>query len=288
MITNLEQKIKDKIFPLLPDHPFREVILYSMFPAGKLFRPNLCLALAKDKGHLNEDHINIAAAIEAHHVYSLIHDDLPAMDNDDYRRGRLSSHKKFNEALAILAGDSLLNISYQLLAQCSQAEQLILRFAQYCGPTGLILGQVLDLTDSEKNFKEVLRIHELKTSRLIQAALVLTSMASDNNIAINKSLDEIDAFGKNLGIAFQLIDDYLDLNSSLSEHEKQINPFCNDKNEFVVNYTKEKINDCKSFITQFPELEAIVINYFNKSEQQIINNKNLIKETVGYWSNLFE
>ena len=151
MLT-LEEKIKHIIDKFLPEHNFKNIINYSLYPAGKLFRARLCLALAKDMQLEHEDCYFIAAAIEAHHTYTLIHDDLPSMDNDDYRRGRLSNHKKFNESSAILAGDALLSLSYEILTNLETTDSIkdvICYFSKMVGPRGLILGQVLDLETKE-------------------------------------------------------------------------------------------------------------------------------------------
>ena len=144
-------KIEEKLLSIFKDATVNDelssILEYIMFPAGKLFRPKLALAMAQDLGELNEDHYLLSCAIEAHHAYSLVHDDLPCMDDDDERRGRPAAHIKFGEWKALLAGDSLINLSYQFLAQMSsdKGKELILDFSKMMGAQGLILGQFLDL-----------------------------------------------------------------------------------------------------------------------------------------------
>lgn len=219
----IENKIKDIIESYLPNDSFKEVIEYSLYPTGKLFRSKLAIALAKDaNGYDNKIDI-FCAAIEAHHTYTLIHDDLPSMDNDDYRRGKLSSHKKFDEASAILAGDSLLNLSYELLSniESPQSIEVIKLISSLTGPKGLILGQVMDLRGSTNTLEETITLHGLKTSNLIEAALNGSNLLTGTKF----KMSSISNIAKDLGLSFQLIDDLLDLTSDISEREKDINPF---------------------------------------------------------------
>ncbi len=167
----------EKAFP----HLSKDVYHYSLFPAGKLFRPTLAAKLYEDLTGLTDFTVKdplplLCVALEWHHVYSLIHDDLPCMDDDDFRRGRESSHKKFNEWKALLAGDGLINATYYLLSKIKhpRAQDLISFASWSLGPKGLIHGQELDLSCKDISFKDVIRIHELKTGRLMQLACVGT------------------------------------------------------------------------------------------------------------------
>ena len=142
--TDFPSFLLKKLEEISPEHKLREIMKYSLLPAGKLFRPNIILNLAKDLGPITESHLILASSIEMHHTYTLIHDDLPSMDNDEYRRGRLTSHKKYTEWEAILAGDGLLNASYELLSQL-QTEHLakiLSNYSKFCGPRGLILSLI--------------------------------------------------------------------------------------------------------------------------------------------------
>ena len=174
---------------LFPEHAFQEVYNYSLFPAGKLFRPSLCISIGMDINEVGLEDIPLksslaaaSAGLEVHHTYTLMHDDLPCMDDDNERRGRASSHIKFNEWMALLGGDGLLNASYRLisLGEHPNTALAVKIFAWATGPKGLILGQVLDLSEEmNESFDKLLRTHELKTARLIQLSLLMGLLYSD-------------------------------------------------------------------------------------------------------------
>ncbi len=220
----------------LPNHPDREVYTYAVLPGGKLFRPHLVWSVLKDLNpdqylksisDLNSDHSKLSSAVEFHHTYTLLHDDLPCMDDDLTRRGKPCTHIAFGEWQALLAGDGLLNISYQLLAKInnSRALELMKFFSWALGPKGLIHGQVLDLSqEMTKSFKNTLRTHELKTARLIQVSILGSALISNRpNRSIEKNLWK---YSRALGINFQLIDDLSELaEKKLSEHELDVNPW---------------------------------------------------------------
>lgn len=220
-------------------HPLKEAYSYAVLPAGKLFRPKLVwnsfldldiknaqTALMDQKIFLNHPVTLLACAIEIHHAYTLVHDDLPAMDNDLMRRGKPSLHAKFGEWQAILVGDGLLNISYQLLAKINhpQALNIIKIFSHATGPKGLIEGQVLDLShEMNKSLENLIRTHELKTARLIQTSLSLSSLLATND---NETACKFWRLGYHLGVLFQLLDDLMELrDSELSAHELSVNPY---------------------------------------------------------------
>ncbi|MBC74460.1 MAG: hypothetical protein CME64_00435 [Halobacteriovoraceae bacterium] len=223
---NLEEKLLEIFKKHVRPDEFGDVLKYIMFPAGKLFRPKLSLAMAEDLGTLNDDHYLLALAIETHHAYSLVHDDLPCMDDDDVRRGRPAAHIKYGEWKALLAGDSLINLSYEFLAsmESDKAKQLILDFSKMMGAQGLILGQVIDLSHQNKKFEDTLLMHELKTARLIQFSLLGSqTLATTASIGREETL----LLGKYMGINFQLFDDLAELGDPTDEHEEQVNAFLN-------------------------------------------------------------
>jgi hypothetical protein len=209
----------------LPDTKFSEVYNYALYPTGKLFRPQLALAMAEDLKIKDESSLfNLASSLEVHHVYTLIHDDLPAMDDDDTRRGKDSTHIKFNEWKAILAGDGLQAFSYQLLATCPKAGDLIKAFSWFTGPKGLILGQAIDLDrKGDLDFNTLLQMHELKTARLIQASLYLPYLVSGETSFTNSK--DMLRLGQSIGIAFQLFDDLTELTEELNPEEYKVNAF---------------------------------------------------------------
>jgi geranylgeranyl diphosphate synthase type II len=191
---------------------------YSLFAGGKRMRPALCLAAAEACGGKASAAMPLACAVECIHTYSLIHDDLPAMDNDDYRRGKLTSHKVFGEGIAVLAGDALLTQAFEIAAQSHgwprySHATIILELARAAGSLQLIAGQVADLEAEGKRIsaKELQYIHERKTSALLCCAVRLGGMSANCTPAQLRSLTE---FGYNVGLAFQVIDDILDVTQS--------------------------------------------------------------------------
>ena len=188
---------------------------YSLFAGGKRMRPVLCLAAAEACGGPAGAALPAACAVECVHTYSLVHDDLPCMDDDDMRRGRPTSHKVFGEGIAVLAGDALLTQAFEILAQTKPAKRhsvaaMIRELAAAAGSLKLIAGQVADLEgEGKKATRAQLRfIHECKTAAMIEASLRLGAMSAN---ATSRQLDALTAFGRHLGLAFQVIDDILDV-----------------------------------------------------------------------------
>ena len=199
----------------------REAVLYSIHAGGKRIRPYLLLEVLDTlKVPITLAHAQVAAALEMIHTGSLIHDDLPAMDDDDFRRGRLTNHKKFGEALAILAGDALFLDPYALIAQADLPNEikvdLIATLSLSSGSMGMVAGQVLDMEGEGKhlNLEELQTIHANKTGKLLafpfQAAGVIAGL--DENL--QKQLKTV---GELIGLAFQVRDDILDVTASFEE-----------------------------------------------------------------------
>jgi geranylgeranyl diphosphate synthase, type II len=188
---------------------------YSIFAGGKRMRPALCLAAAEACGGNWEDALPLACAVECIHTYSLIHDDLPAMDDDDLRRGKPTNHKVFGEGIAILAGDALLTETFIIAARCKgwprySHRDVILELAQAAGSRQLIAGQVADLESEGKKIpaRQLRYIHERKTSALLCCSVRLGGMSANCAPGQLRALTE---FGYNVGLAFQIIDDILDV-----------------------------------------------------------------------------
>jgi geranylgeranyl diphosphate synthase type II len=188
---------------------------YSLFAGGKRLRPALCLAAAAACGGNEAQTMPLACAVECIHTYSLVHDDLPAMDDDDYRRGKLTCHKVFGDGIAVLAGDALLTQAFEIAARCQgwprySHQAIILELARAAGSLQLIAGQVADLEgEGRKTSARQLRyIHERKTSALLCCATRLGGMSANCTTA---QLQALTAFGYNVGLAFQIIDDILDV-----------------------------------------------------------------------------
>lgn len=191
---------------------------YSLFAGGKRMRPALCLAAAEACGGTLADALPLACAVECIHTYSLIHDDLPAMDDDDLRRGKPTSHKVFGEGIAVLAGDALLTQAFEIAARCKgwprySHQDIILEIAIAAGSRQLIAGQVADLEGEGKKLpaSQLQYIHERKTSALLCCSTRLGGMSANCNAA---QLAALTVFGRNVGLAFQIIDDILDVTQS--------------------------------------------------------------------------
>lgn len=195
-----------------------EAMKYSLTAGGKRLRPILVLAAAEACGGDPQKALPAACAMEMIHTYSLIHDDLPAMDNDDYRRGRLTNHKVFGEAMAILAGDGLLTMAFNLLARSAREEgidaqimlQIIDEIAYASGAAGMVGGQVADLAAENKTIEpvELRYIHAHKTGALYRASLRSGAIIAD---ATDDQIEALTKYGELLGLAFQITDDILDL-----------------------------------------------------------------------------
>ncbi len=192
---------------------------YAVIDGGKRVRPVLLFATAEMLGLNLEEVKEFAIAIECIHSYSLVHDDLPAMDNDDYRRGKLSTHKKFGEAYGILAGDGLLNFAFEYVLSKDNFALLDAKalkiLAEYAGVSGMIAGQVLDLSNekSENISQETLySIYENKTAKLLMCPLLIASIKANG-----KYFEELKELGLNIGYMFQISDDIMDA-EGCSEH----------------------------------------------------------------------
>ncbi len=188
---------------------------YSLFAGGKRLRPILCIAAAEACGGTVEDALPLACAVECVHTYSLIHDDLPCMDNDDFRRGKPTCHKVFGDGIAVLAGDALLTLAFEILGKARGRPrhgipELLRELATASGSRWLIAGQVADLEGEGKKIsaRQLRFIHESKTAALLTASIRLGAMSAN---APEKSLEYLTSFGEALGLAFQIIDDILDV-----------------------------------------------------------------------------
>ncbi len=192
-----------------------EAMRYSVFAGGKRLRPILCLAAAEACGDDGERALPAACAVECVHTYSLIHDDLPCMDDDDLRRGKPTCHKVYGEAVAVLAGDALLTLAFELVAGSAPVRrhrpaEMVRELAVAAGSRHLVGGQVMDIEGEGSGLgpRELRFIHEGKTAALLTASLRLGGMAAG---ATPRQLQALGEFGQATGLAFQIIDDILDV-----------------------------------------------------------------------------
>jgi geranylgeranyl diphosphate synthase type II len=191
------------------ENPVYAKLVYSMFPGGKRIRPVLCLEACLVCGGSIDEAMVPACALEFLHNYSLIHDDLPAMDNDDYRRGKLTCHKKFGEAGAILAGDALLTMAFEVMQDIEGhrvLRDIMKTVASAAGAKGMIGGQLLDVKYAGKNKSQAVRrkINSLKTGELFYASLKCGALIAE---AADRQMLAIERFGRLFGEAFQIMDD---------------------------------------------------------------------------------
>lgn len=226
-----QQLIENRLNSLLtfesaPENRLYEAARYAIFSGGKRLRPLLTLATVEACGGDLEKALSPACGLEMIHSYSLIHDDLPCMDDDDMRRGQPTVHKKFDEATALLAGDFLLTHAFHVLTSAPlisdiQKIKLIKVISERAGGSGMIGGQLLDL-EAEKNSPDLSQlnlIHQMKTGALLLAAIEFGAILAELDEARFKTLQ---TFGQEVGLAFQIIDDVLDVTESVAKHGKLI------------------------------------------------------------------
>lgn len=240
----------DTILSVVADSNVKDAMRYALEAGGKRLRPYLVFAMSNQTLQ-NENMLNLAYALEMVHTYSLVHDDLPAMDNDDYRRGQLTTHKRFDEATAILAGDALLTQAFYVISTLALKHEDLVRaihiLSTSSGANGMILGQVLDIQNDTKytnQIEDLYRLYEYKTGCLFSAALRLGNLLNQKH----ENEDQLDQIGKKLGIVFQIQDDYLERTSTfdvigksnqsdLDNHKKTVIEFLG------IDATKLKINE---------------------------------------------
>jgi geranylgeranyl diphosphate synthase type II len=199
----------------VPPATIHKAMRYSLFAGGKRLRPILCLAANEACGGKSKAALPLACALECIHTYSLVHDDLPSMDNDDFRRGRATCHKVFGDGIAVLTGDALLTIAFEIAARAQGSRrydlrEMICELSNAASSRKLIAGQVADLqAEGKKVTRAQLRyIHENKTAAILTTSVRLGAMSAN---ATEKQLAAITEFGRALGLAFQIIDDILDV-----------------------------------------------------------------------------
>lgn len=254
-----------------------KMLMYSLESGGKRVRPVLCLAFCELCGGNAENALAFAAAVEFIHTYSLIHDDLPCMDNDDYRRGKPSSHKKFGEANALLAGDALLTHAFSLFAQSARENKVSAQNAicgveilsSCAGVNGMIGGQFVDLAMENKDgtIDDLFLMDRYKTAALIKAACQLGCVAAD---ASPEMIEKAGVFAENLGLAFQIVDDLLDDDDETSSdkvNNKATYPAllgAQKARELAVEYTNIAVNALTLFGDKADMLKNFALQLVNR------------------------
>ena len=220
LLGSYQKRINQTLEGLLPsdDSILSEAMRYSVLNGGKRLRPIL-VYLSSELGEANHDSIDtLAGSIELIHCYSLIHDDLPSMDDDDLRRGNPTTHKKYDEATAILAGDALQPLAFELISNLDTSDYnkitIVNCLANACGYSGMVGGQIKDIHSKEINTVQDLDImHSQKTGRLIQASLETSGILSELD---QKDIKALSKYGEKIGLAFQIQDDIIDIESPSS------------------------------------------------------------------------
>lgn len=279
MLKDFEQYLNNYNYGF--DGNVKDAVIYSIVDGGKRIRPHLLLALLKDYGISVEPGYSSALAIEMIHSYSLVHDDLPSMDDDDYRRSKLSTHKQFGEDTAILAGDALLTEAFAVISNDDSLEfeirvKLLSLLSQYSGSKGMIYGQELDLAAEGKalSLDEIKTINHYKTANLISFSLLAAAVIAK----ADHDLELLKTFASDLGLAFQIQDDIFDLTKSFEELGKKPSDEDNDKSTFVKHLGLEESQKTVDnlFASCFETLEALDLqsrNLYNLlSEIQLRNN----------------
>lgn len=235
------------------EEKLRESVLYAVFSGGKRVRPSLSFLTAEFCDIADDEVFELAAAIELLHSYSLVHDDLPCMDNDDFRRGNPTVHKKFGEAVAVLTGDALLNLTYEVLFnKCIKMPDCLnsaLVIARAGGVDGIIGGQISEFVNAEFDTSLILQIEKKKTSSLIEAAILSVALLSHDN----QKISALSEYARNLGLSFQICDDLLD----------------KDKNEKVSLVTSSGESEARNLLSKLTEKAINAIKAFENSDKLI-------------------
>jgi geranylgeranyl diphosphate synthase type II len=213
-----------------PPTTLHESMRYSVFAGGKRIRPILAIGAAEAVGGASNAILPVACSLELIHTYSLIHDDLPAMDNDDFRRGKPTNHKVYGEAMAILAGDALLTLAFELCSRTDLTDgldparqvRIVRELAYGAGPLGMVGGQVLDIQAENKDIDlaTLQNIHKHKTGMLIRAAVRMGAITAG---ATPAQLDSLTRYAEDVGLAFQIADDVLNVTGTREELGKDAN-----------------------------------------------------------------
>ncbi|MBR4892825.1 MAG: polyprenyl synthetase family protein [Clostridia bacterium] len=258
----------------LPYKTLLSAMRYSVNAGGKRIRPVLMMSVYELFKSDYESILPFMAGIEYIHTYSLIHDDLPAMDNDDLRRGKPTCHKKYSEAMAILAGDALLNYSYEKMLSCTLPDTLKgARYILNCaGKDGMIGGQVIDIENENKKISEDLlnTLHSLKTGALLKASCALGAILAGED---DKTIELMAEFGSLIGMAFQIKDDILDKTGDAKDLGKPIGS--DEKNNKTTYLTYKSIEECEDIIKNLTARADKILDRFE-------GKNHFLKDLINY------
>lgn len=272
ILKNDVRKVDNSLLSYIPDakdgqFEVAEAMRYSLINGGKRIRPVLALEFARACGGSREECLPLACALEYIHTYSLIHDDLPCMDNDDLRRGNPSCHKQFDEATALLAGDALLTHAFEIVSMSDLSDDkkvmAIGLLSQNSGVAGMIGGQVIDILFEKgtPSVKELLTVYKLKTGALISAACLMGCISAG---ASNEQLSAASKFAYSLGIAFQIQDDILDI---IGDEKKLGKPIGSDADNSKTTYvTIVGVEKAKENVKRLTDNAVKQLEFFDNTE----------------------
>ena len=270
----------------IPAAKIEEAIMYSLFPGGKRLRPTLVYLCGKLIGVDNHSLDHIAAAVEIIHCYSLVHDDLPAMDDDDMRRGKPSCHRAFNEATAILVGDGMQALAIEILLthlpQTLPLDKVIAianELVKASGLAGMVSGQSLDLTEltnPQLNESRLSEIHTLKTGKLILACINMVLAASNTS---PEKAEALQRFATHLGLVFQMQDDYLDKYSSGALGKNRASDTANKKITFASLYNQQ---DLLTLINDYYQQAADSLTIFGQHTTDLLLLLSSLKQRISH------
>jgi geranylgeranyl diphosphate synthase type II len=276
-LTERSQQVEaamDKFLPVQYPETLYESMRYSLLAGGKRLRPILCLATCELVGGSLELAMPTACALEMIHTMSLIHDDLPSMDNDDYRRGKLTNHKVYGEDVAILAGDALLTYAFELVAEKTQGAdpqqilKVIAAMGRAVGGEGLVGGQIVDLAsegNSDVTLETLTFIHNHKTAALLEVSVTSGAMlagASDDDVA------KLRSYAQRIGLAFQIVDDILDITSTSETLGKSVGKDVNAQKATYPSFWG--LDESRQQATQLIEAAKADLNSFGELRQPLL------------------
>ena len=279
----IEKNLDEILSPSLDGDEFlNEAMRYSVLGGGKRLRPFLAIECSSFFDVDTDDVIKISCAIELLHVYSLVHDDLPAIDDDDLRRGKLSNHKYFDEATAILVGDGLQALAFEILSgsfnkiKSKNQIELINLFSNMVGHKGMVGGQAIDIRSNqneELNIAKLLMMYKMKTANLISFSCQAGAIISDSNNLKRKALQD---FGDNLGLVFQITDDILDVIGESSVIGKQTGSDIKNKKITFLDYYD--IDQARLEINKYCDYSISSLNIFDQIPPSLLKVANFVKE----------
>lgn len=246
-----------------------DAMKYSLMAGGKRLRPVLLMAAADAVGANGDDFVTTGAAIEMIHTYSLIHDDLPAMDNDDYRRGKLTNHKVYGDGIAILAGDGLLTLAFEVMlrqknASAEKLTQVVKEMSIAAGPNGMVGGQAIDLLSEGKSIsmEELKEMHMGKTGALFRAAIRSGAILGG---ATEKQMSDLTLYAEKFGLAFQITDDILDVEGDEKDLGKPVGSDA--KNQKSTYVTLTSLEEAKKLAVQTVDDAVTALDDFGEEAE---------------------